>query len=735
MSAMATDPSFARSPWHLADYDELCGATRNVWSSEVDDQVLRLVTTPRGLWLICDWRSGATVAFRVAFSPGELTLEQVDAGDDGIVTRCATTLGVQQSRVQVADDGVVSFRTVLRPRTSITIPSWPRDIVPLGSARRSPNGTVHTQQRGLRTGLLHASLTGRRAGSFMYLQDLTALQLFCDATHASAADTVGGDWPDIGFRLPVGTESLDRSVGRVALTRVHLAFADGVPEDPAAVAEQYLELLARLYFHIERPTPDYVNWIDYAARTRADLERCSDCWSSVGRAKHLRAYLGDSTHPPESMVSLAVLVPLVEREHWTGEPDPLTNVLRRRLPAFFDERVGSIARWLPEAEDILEGDEPHEGPRIMDSWYLFHPLLNLGRLAAHGDQQARQLFLSSLPRAIKTAHRFQYRWPVFYDVDTLTVIRAETQPGAGGEHDVPGLYAHVMLQAWELTDDRLYLHEAIAAGKSLTGKGFELTYQMNNVAFGMTAMLHLHQITGDGDFIDVAHVLAACLLDNCGIWQCLYGNAAQRASFMGVFPLSDAPYTAAYEEAEVAATCLAYLTRAGKDVSPALAVLLPELIRHATARLPTYYPINIPTEVLAAEPKTGRLDRSIYLPVEDLSDGWAKAGTVGQEIYGAGMAFSTMIRSYVPMREQGALIYCDYPFEVVQHDDHRLHLRIIGDLRLDCRVRVLPAPPRRRVPRHVAAGTESGPLAPSEGGRFADYVVPAGQELFVDFGR
>ena len=39
------------------------------------------------------------------------------------------------------------------------------------------------------------------------------------------------------------------------------------------------------------------------------------------------------------------------------------------------------------------------------------------------------------------------------------------------ELDVPGLYAHVMLQAFDLTDDDRYLHEAIAAARTLHGKG------------------------------------------------------------------------------------------------------------------------------------------------------------------------------------------------------------------------------------------------------------------------
>ena len=51
--------------------------------------------------------------------------------------------------------------------------------------------------------------------------------------------------------------------------------------------------------------------------------------------RYLRAYVGDDNHPPESMVQLAVLVPLLERSKWSGQDDPLTKTIRdvlRQLP-------------------------------------------------------------------------------------------------------------------------------------------------------------------------------------------------------------------------------------------------------------------------------------------------------------------------------------------------------------------------------------------------------------------
>lgn len=722
----------APSHWHLASYAELTNELAiTAWSGAVDGRAVDARVATNGLWIVVTNAAGAAIAVRAAFSPGPLTVERTKPVDGGADITVMTTIGLQVCRLRLdPEDGVISCRTELTPSADVDFPSWPRDIVPLGRLRHPPRGTVHTHQRGLRTGLVHCTLDSPGATSFMYLQDLSVLGPFCERTRASAADTVGGDWPDIGFRLPAGGQSLSKADGPVTLGSFHIAFADERPANPARVADQYLRLLGRLYFHIERPSPEYTNWLDHADRARADLEKSPACWTRATGARFLRAYVGDD-HPAESMVQLAVLVPLLERQRWSGKADRMAATLCSHLDDFFDERIGSVTRWLPEQEDELTGREPHEHPWVMDSWYLFHPLLNLARIAAWGDEQARRLFLESLPLTMKIANHFDFEWPVFYDIHTLKVIRAESKPGAGGQRDVPGLYAHVMLQAWDLTGEQRYLDEAIAAGRALAGRGFELTYQINNVAFGMEAMIRLFQITGDEQFREIAHVLAACLFDNSGLWQCLYGDAKGRSTFIGVYPLVDAPYTAAYEEAEVAAAALSYLRRAGDDVHPTLGILLPEVVRHTTARLPQYFPCNVAPHALSQSPKTGFIEARLRVPVEDIGDGWEQVGTVGQEVYGVGMAFSTVVRSYVRIESAGVFVYCDYPLEIVSIDERSVRLHVMGDPRLQCLVRV-DTGTRRRLPGHVVAGSESGPLQPrTEGATFAEYDLTGGQDLFV----
>ena len=700
------------SAWHVAQRQELLEAAEVLDAVEHHGRHHALTRTRSSLWLLSEWAGGARIACRLAFSPGELEVEAIQsvAGGRGFDVVTSSPIGSQAVTVTFDDDGTISATTTLRPATDLTFDGWPRDIV--ADLDGESQGTVHTSQRGLRTGLVHASLTAPDAASFMYLQDLTRLGAYFEAAHASAGDTVGGEWPELGFALPSG-EGVIREGAPVIVSAWHLALADEVPDEPVAVADQYLQLFAQLYFHIERPTPDHVDWKERADASRDDLERSESCWLTVDGRRYLRAYVGDDNHPPESMVQLAVLVPLLERSKWSGEDDPLSKTIRDVLGSFHDDRTGMIARWLPSAERMLDGGEEHEGPRVMDSWYLFHPLLNLARLAGHGDKRARKLLLGSLERVIEIAHHFHHVWPVFYDIDTLEVIKAESEPGKAGELDVPGLYAHVMLQAYELTDDQRYLDEAIAAAHALRGKGFELTYQTNNVAFGMVALHRLFKLTGDREWLDISRVLCACLLDNVGMWSIRYGNGVTRSSFCAVFPMPETPYTAAYEEAEVAGAVVTYLMEAGDDLAPALAVLLPELIRHVTAKLDAYYPHHIPSDALATAPKTGHIEPDIWIPVEDVGDGFDEEGTVGQEVYGAGIAFSTVARTCVLLAESDLQLSCEYPFEVTESAPDHVRLRVYGDPRLEGRVRV------------QTPATDGQPV------RWRDHWVAAGQDVTI----
>jgi len=346
-------------------------------------------------------------------------------------------------------------------------------------------------------------------------------------------------------------------------------------------------------------------------------------------------------------------------------------------------------------------------PGVMDSWYLHHPLLNLSRLALKGDKEAKQLFLGSIDFAIKVARHFDYKWPVFYKMETLEVIKAETSEGKGGEKDVAGIYVHVMLQAWELTKERKYVTEAERAAKTLQGYGFEIFYQANNTAFSAGALLRLYKITKDDLYLNLSYMCIAAILKNTQLWDCNYGYGKNFPKFFALFPLNDAPYTAVYEEQEVFCAMHDYL-KIAEDVAilPAVKLLIAEYIRYLVERAVYYYPTMLPKEMLEEKPKTGEVDPNLWIALEDLQDGWLKSGTVGQEVYGAGNAFGILPRHYLQVPKEEFMIYVDYPTSnFIPQTGKHITFKILGDERLNCRMMIVKTGTKKLPEFMVANGT------------------------------
>ena len=88
-----------------------------------------------------------------------------------------------------------------------------------------------------------------------------------------------------------------------------------------------------------------------------------------------------------------------------------------------------------------------------------------------------------------------------------------------------------------------------------------------------------------------------------------------------MFPLNDAPYTAAYEEQEVFAAFHNLLLYAeDEDILPSISMLIPEFLRYIVNRAAFYYPPNLPKEMLSEEVKTGQVDHKLWIAIEDIHD-------------------------------------------------------------------------------------------------------------------
>jgi hypothetical protein len=535
-------------------------------------------------------------------------------------------------------------------------------------------------------------------------------------TETSLADVVGGKWPELGFALPGTTEKTMEADQEMVISDAYIVFSPEVPKDDLVMAEQFLDMLSQVYLALPRVETEYIHWPGIARKSLRDLTESEKCQSQVRGRRFLNAYVGDYDNPPESMVQLTVLLPLLEYSLWSGEEIPLTEELLNGLPRFYDKEAGVLGRWLVSEQNKLDGSEPQKKPESMDSWYLFHSLLNLSRLALHGDKTAQKLFLDSLEYTIKTAHKFDYHWPVFYNLYTLEIMKAETKEGEGGETDVAGLYAHIMLQAYKLTKEERYLEEAKKAARSLKGLGFNMFYQANETLFGAGALLRLWKETGDELFLKLSYVSLANIFNNMWLWECNYGYAEHYKTFFALFPLKEAPYTAVYEELEGFAAFHEYLGDYGWSMPEPIKVLFAEFIRHMLYKASFYYPPNLPKEMMVEKPKTGELDPKLWIPLEDMYDGWEQAGQVGQEVYGAGMPFAILPRQYWRIPDEKFMIFVDYPvqdFSAIEQGEALF--RVLGDQRLPCRMRIMPTG-RAKLPKFQVR-TERGDTAETLQGR------------------
>jgi hypothetical protein len=670
-----------------------------LYSTKKGDYTLQIHHTSDSIWLTATWSSGAAVAFRLAFGMNSsfenVTVSEIDSG---VLVTAATRLGDYRINISFLNETAPLFRytTSFRAAFPMRIPFWPRDIVPLTKSGHVENtsGKIHVRQVGGRSGQLFFTMTRPEKASVFYFQNLTELSPYCDATETSLVDSVGGDWPEIGFSLPTPGKKPLPDTTEFTVSDAFILLSEETPQNDIEVARQMLTHLSVVYTVLPKPPTRYCDWQDISLKALKDLTFNKGCWTYAKGHPYLNAYLCDYKTPAEIMVQLAVLYAINEYSAWSGEKYPVINEIKAGMEAFYDSKLKTMSRWLISQRGNLDHAEEQKSAMTMDSWYLHHPLLNLSKLALEGDEEAKKLLLDSLEYAILVAHRFDYQWPVFYKMDTLEVIKAETSPGKGGEKDVAGGYALLMINVWKLTSEKRYLNEAITAAKKLSENGMDIFYQANTTAFSALATLRLYKETGEIQFLDISNLCIAGIMKNVQLWECNYGSGKEFANFFGVFPLNDAPYKAAYEEMEVYAAINDYIKEAttmGAPILPALDILLPEFVKFSITRLSSYYPPLLPPDILSEEVKTGEIDPKLWIPIEDLYNGWEKHGQVGQEVYGAGVGFGVVPRQFIKVDDGKFLIYTDYPITRPQHTKSKaVVFSVLGNREFNSTMVLLP---------------------------------------------
>lgn len=730
----------AQSPWAAAVCNLFHGQDLPArYEDELAGYQIKVHILNSSAWIAITCPKGIQVILRPAYAPNDyLQLGRGTRDENEVSFNLSASIGHFKVKLAFPDRSkpLIRYTTTFKANDPLLVPFWPRDMVITGpdESNKDPEGTILVSQAGTRSGLQYITLDNPQSGALLYFQNLTALNDYAQATETSLGGVVGGIWPEMGLALPPTLKGKPIPPHQeIVLSDAFLAFSPEHPKDELHQAKQFLHLLADVYLHLPKPATEYYNWPDTLKKGLHDLEFSHGCWSHGAGQDYLNAYVADYATPPELMVQLAVLLPLTDYHDWCKTDLPAINKIKSGLDAFYSKELKTVVRFLPALAKDLSGAEEQLKPNVMDSWYLHHPLLNLGRLAIRGDQQGKKLFLDSLDFTIKVAHHFNYEWPVMYNMETLGVVKAETQPGKGGEKDVAGLYALVMLHAWQLTKENKYLLEAKKAAKTLQGKGFQLFYQANNTAFSANAMLWLYKETKDQLYLDLAYLCIANMVQNFQIWECNYGYAKDYATFFAMFPLGDAPYTAAYEEQEVFAAMHNFLLYAeDEEILPAVSLLIPEFLKYILNRAAYYYPPNLPKEMLSDEVKTGQVDHKLWIAIEDIHDGWEQSGTVGQEVYGAGVAFGIVPRHFYQVPNEDFMIYVDYPTAKFKYrKGSMVSFNVKGDERLSCRMLIVKG--KKALPGFIVSGDAGDIMGTHRKDGHIEYTISGNQPIKINW--
>lgn len=676
------------------------------------------------------------LAIRAAYLPVpfQCRKQRADPGE-AVRLRVSSVMGEHVISIFTNRDALEQLRITTRftPASHIVMPFAPRDLYPLGDddAPLAAKGLVEASQRGINTGLLYFRLDEPAFGNVLYVQNLTASNDYFRATGTKPREAVGGAWPELGYSLPVSSPKADPAAVALApgqpvtLSDAILVFRHEAPPHERESARQFVQMLGSAYRLLELPPVQYRDWVDRAERAARDLAEAPE--ATIRHYGHLYVHPYTAAEYPDVMVQMSVITALHDWGKWRGEAHPLEAELKAGVRKFYDPKLRTLRRYLPNVGADKNAD-------AVDSWYLYHPLINLGILALDGDDDARNLFLGSMDYAIKAAQHFDYKWPVQYDITDFSIIERNAPVDGRGQTDVGGAYAWVMLQAFELTGETRFLDEARAAIDAAMGLRFNVNYQANLTAWGAAACMRLWRVTNRDVYLEQSYVYLASFLHNAVIWESRIDHAAAYETFLAVTCLQDAPYMAMYECFDSFVAFERYLDDGGPDLEPEARMLIAEYCKYALSRAWHYYPDALPPEVISEKQResNGHIDRTLSFPLEDLYPDGQPAGQVGQEVYGAGAAFIFCTRAFHTIEGAPFRLFCDTLLRAVERTgDRALAILLDGGETCTANLRLVRLK-RRKLSRSsvtTAGGDAIRPHASSDDR--IDYHVPANGRLIL----
>lgn len=484
-------------------------------------------------------------------------------------------------------------------------------------------------------------LSNARLGStILYFSNYTALGPYFDRTQSGVTQPnfpylragtkgslVGVSGSSFGYVPPASSlGSLPREKPTVAVSS-YLYLEPAIPAAQADVAAAYLRALDTADTAVARPSVPAADWHALAARSAADIADPSN-WVKIGGHRYLRSYVSDTRSAPELLTQAGVLAGVKAYDARYGSPVPFAAALDADLATFYDPAYRTVMNSLP-----------HDPAARGESWYFVDNLISLLQLAQSGDTTAKALLLKSADAVIELAHVNRYAFPQDFAYSDFN--------GAGSqvEHDVAGGYAWLMLGLYDLTRDTRYLDESKAAIAHVAGAGFDLSYETHMSAYTAAAAQRLYTMTGNAAYHGDAVLALANLFHAVRLWDCTYGTCKKGSgyhTYMGLNPLPWSDYVAMLEQYEAWLGLKSYL-RYAKDEPPYVTDLVEAFIRYSPRTLRYSLPPSLPrgaaSSIAGEYSFVSHNDLEWYVPLEDLREGEAASGAIGQELYGAGGPF------------------------------------------------------------------------------------------------
>ncbi len=576
---------------------------------------------------------------------------------------------------------------------------WQLELIPQGEFPASPElelqfvdrveGTEASGQLEIYTD--HASLAAPHLyaysaaldSTFFYWVDLTALNPFMEAAHYTPSATPRRIGQRFGHNI--SKSDLQKQVPQVTapLYDSYLYLMPGQPVNEDAMFTRYLHNLGDIYDLMAVPEDPLYDWFSLYTSpddaqdspfstgiqnaTLRDLENEKN-WVTLDGKSYLRAYVADTRQSAEAITQLDVYSALTRYKLRFGEVPDYFDDLRATIPDFFNPDFGPTGMFQNSGPLSVTGPQGRG-----DTWYELGHALKVAELALWDpdDRELRDLTIRSGETWIDFARTVDYQFPRFYSFGTWKGM--EREPDAGGG------YAYFMLLLHELTAEDRYVDEARSALWALDGYGFRLLYESHMTALTSAAAARLYQIEPDPYYLRLINRALANLMRLSWIWESDYGwmksetsqnswevslnNSAPR-TFFGLNPTQQSAVITAKEQYEAWIYLTETLQRLHGTLDPTTEKLMAEFVKHTLLTIPWSLPPFLPdgaaTEYPSAYETVTENDLTLFIPLEDLRDGWDICGAIGQEVYGAGMAPAMAALSLVEV-DAGMIIYSGYP--------------------------------------------------------------------------